>query len=353
MTNRRKALGLGLAASAIALSGSSKARAADALTIDAGGVNIDTLRIAKSLTVTGNAAFTTAAGANTLDVQSAARTGAAHPKGLALYVTSSYANSKAEGDAALAEFRDSNASQGIGIGFNTIYATGSNADQELILRARGKSSVRIDSDVSVQKGLTVAGDATVKNRLAVGGSMKIVGDNTLEFGAPADGKDKEGDGKDSGKISYGRFEANSLCIVGAGTKAENRKITFWAGGGAKFRGRLTVVEGDESIHPVPVADEALRLLRGVVNKDGVILGGTGFTTKKVAGHSYYDITFSRPFSSLPAASASQLAVDGVDSLTTDNALITTISAATMRVKTGGSSGGESDRSFTFIVIGPW
>ena len=53
MTDRRKALGLGLAASALALSGRGKARAADALTIDPGGVKIDNLTVAKSLTVDG------------------------------------------------------------------------------------------------------------------------------------------------------------------------------------------------------------------------------------------------------------------------------------------------------------
>ena len=53
MTDRRKALGLGLAASALALSGRGKARAADALTIDPGGVRIDNLTVAKSLTVDG------------------------------------------------------------------------------------------------------------------------------------------------------------------------------------------------------------------------------------------------------------------------------------------------------------
>jgi hypothetical protein len=52
--------------------------------------------------------------------------------------------------------------------------------------------------------------------------MKIMGDNTLEFGA---GVSKQ---VDSGKISYGKFTPDTLCIVGAGTKDENRKIDFWA-----------------------------------------------------------------------------------------------------------------------------
>ena len=79
------------------------------------------------------------AGANLLDVQSAARTGV-HPTGLPLYVT---ANSDPNGKGV--EFRHSNGSQGIGINasdhLNT--ATGSSADQDLILMARGSGRVKI------------------------------------------------------------------------------------------------------------------------------------------------------------------------------------------------------------------
>ena len=152
MTNRRNALGLGLAASAVALSGRGSARA-DALSIGRNGVNIE-----KSLTVTGNAELKTPAGANTLDVQSAVRTDVAnHPKGLALYVTADSAP-----DSKGVEFRHSNRTQGIGIGYNTIYATGSDENQDLALKARGKSPVTIQSDLSVQKSLTIAGNAELK-----------------------------------------------------------------------------------------------------------------------------------------------------------------------------------------------
>jgi hypothetical protein len=130
MTGRRNALRLGLVASAVALSGRGTARAADALSIGPNGVNIDNLQVAKSLTVAGNAELKTPAGANTLDVQSAVRVNEAnHPKGLALYVTAN-----GSGADSLAEFRHSNGSQGIGIGYNTIYATGSSTDQDLRLK---------------------------------------------------------------------------------------------------------------------------------------------------------------------------------------------------------------------------
>jgi hypothetical protein len=75
----------------------------------------------------------------------------------------------------------------------------------------------------------------------------------------------------------------------------------------------------------------------------------------------YDITFTPGFPSIPAASATQIfgrantgneAATSEGGDTTDNAVIAHLSADRMRVKTGGSSGRESPRFFSFIVIGP-
>ena len=75
--------------------------------------------------------------ANKLDIQAANRTGS-HPSNRPLYVT---------GDIGVAdngiEFRHSNGSQGIGFGFNSIYATGSNPDQHLNLMPKGNGNVGI------------------------------------------------------------------------------------------------------------------------------------------------------------------------------------------------------------------
>lgn len=101
--------------------------------------------LGRSLTLAGGLEAQKTAGANTLDVQKAVRSDYAgsgwkgeHPTGLALYVTAE------SGDAdKLVEFRHSNGSQGIGFGFNTIYATGTHPDQPLRLKARGKGNVEI------------------------------------------------------------------------------------------------------------------------------------------------------------------------------------------------------------------
>ncbi len=72
---------------------------------------------------------------NKVDIASGTRS-ATHASGLPLYVT---------GDIGAAssgiEFRHSNGSQGIGFGYNTIYATGSNSSQELNFTTKGTSGM--------------------------------------------------------------------------------------------------------------------------------------------------------------------------------------------------------------------
>ena len=111
----------------------------------------------KTLTVTGNVSTQTTAGKNTVDIQNANRSTLpkntttikedyTHPTGLALYVT---AESNPDGKGV--EFRHSNGSQGIGFGYSTIYATGHLDDQALILKARGKSAVQIESCARIKQ----------------------------------------------------------------------------------------------------------------------------------------------------------------------------------------------------------
>jgi hypothetical protein len=108
----------------------------------------------------------TTEGANMLDIQAgpnreiykAAASGGVpawegkHETGLALYVT---AHSDPAGKGV--EFRHSNGGQGIGFGYNTIYATGTHPDQDLFLRARGTGRVQIGAQNDKQANLAVAG----------------------------------------------------------------------------------------------------------------------------------------------------------------------------------------------------
>jgi len=78
--------------------------------------------------------------------------------------------------------------------------------------------VSIDK-LSVQNSLAVAG--------AIAGPIKINGSNTLEFGAGINGKEVS-----AGKIGYQVWTTDAVDVVGAGTEITNRKIKFWAEGGA-------------------------------------------------------------------------------------------------------------------------
>lgn len=79
-----------------------------------------------------------------LDIASASRTGT-HPTAVkGLYITGDF---NADNDGV--EFRHSNGAQGIGFGFNTIYAAGSNANQDLGLKPKGTGEVKVAGNLSV------------------------------------------------------------------------------------------------------------------------------------------------------------------------------------------------------------
>lgn len=137
-------------------------------------------------------------------------------------------------------------------------------------------------------GLGIVPTAT----LHVNGGFKIESTNVLEFGAGIAGKEIN-----AGKIVYNGFGTNSLAIVGAGTTAGNRRVTFFAEGGTVFNGP-TITEGlsfldggfiaaglaavngtfqvngelntagTNSVHMIPIC-------MGVVGQFGEVIGGTG------------------------------------------------------------------------------
>ncbi|GCA94524.1 tail fiber domain-containing protein [Microcystis aeruginosa] len=79
-----------------------------------------------------------------LDIASASRTGT-HPTAVkGLYITGDF---NADNDGV--EFRHSNGTQGIGFGFNTIYAAGSNPNQDLQLKPKGTGEVKVAGSLSV------------------------------------------------------------------------------------------------------------------------------------------------------------------------------------------------------------
>jgi hypothetical protein len=87
--------------------------------------------------VTGNVGVGVTAPANKLDISSVSRTGT-HATGRAFYATGTVgANDNGF------EFRHTNGSQGVGIGFQGIYATGANTSQPLNILSRGTGNVAL------------------------------------------------------------------------------------------------------------------------------------------------------------------------------------------------------------------
>jgi hypothetical protein len=179
---------------------------------------------------------------------------------------------------------------------------------------------------------------------AYAGAM-IATNKTLEFGLPYP---KE---QNAGKIGYETFSGDSLDIVGAGTNVSSRKIKFWAEGGATFTGDVTM-QGGASNNVVFAAggDEDLRIVRGVVNYDGTIASGAGFTIQHAITGGY-QINFNKSFSDTPAVTVT-LGRDSSSSFTGAFPIyygVTSNYASLYLVNANGAF--VSDHSFHFIAIG--
>ncbi|MFM8300031.1 MAG: hypothetical protein ACKN9A_17055, partial [Microcystis aeruginosa] len=110
-----------------------------------------------------------------LDIASDIRTGT-HPTAVkGLYITGDFS---ADSDGV--EFRHSNGTQGIGFGHNTIYAAGTNANQDLGLKAKGTGEVKVTGKLSVTSDLTLERKIKPNNtdkRLHVIGDL-VLGNDT-------------------------------------------------------------------------------------------------------------------------------------------------------------------------------
>jgi hypothetical protein len=131
-------------------------------------------------------------------------------------------------------------------------------------------------------------------------------------------------------------------------------------------GNVVVVSGDsgwmsldsiafraaDSLASKGPAEEVLpRIVSGVVDGTGTAQAAVGFTVTKVET-GLYDITFAPPFAAIPAASVTQIWTGSEPSDTRDNAILVSLEQTKMRVKTGNNTGAPTDRSFSFIAIGP-
>lgn len=106
-----------------------------------------------------------------LDVMAAPRTNT-HPTNKVVYFTGDIGEGKT-GDGGF-EIRHSNATQGIGFGYNTIYQTGTQVNQELNIRARGTGAITLNA-VGGATGNVGIGTVAPTAKLEVAGQVKITG----------------------------------------------------------------------------------------------------------------------------------------------------------------------------------
>ncbi len=95
-------------------------------------------------------------------IQTGTTSNAALSTGKALLVT---ANTGAPA-VPIAEFRHDNQTQGVGIGYNTIYATGTAANQDLNLAARGTGLLFLQSPTTITGDLVVTSNTSTGSWLA-------------------------------------------------------------------------------------------------------------------------------------------------------------------------------------------
>jgi hypothetical protein len=191
--------------------------------------------------------------------------------------------------------------------------------------------------------------------LDVAGTVAADGVQINGKGQLALGMGNEKNDAASGTIGYQVYTSDALDIVGAGDEGKARKIKFWAEGGATFSGDVQIGAAFAAR-----AAQPLRMVCGVVAPDGGTVFGAEFSVTRVAD-GLYEVEFKPRFPSVPAATATQIfpSINSTPGPTgeqgsssqSDFANIAYLSPDRMRIKTT-VPGSFANRAFSFIAIGP-
>jgi len=167
-----------------------------------------------------------------LDIASASRTGT-HPTAVkGLYITGDF---NADNDGV--EFRHSSGTQGIGFGFNTIYAAGSAANQDLGLKPKGTGVIAVAGNLSVS-GIVKAQALTLSQSGGQSSGMASFMSKNPE--SPYINWYHSRSGADQDLKRYGYIQAGDDGIKEFRFVAEN-------GANFKFSGGNLTVSGDLSV----------------------------------------------------------------------------------------------------------
>lgn len=170
---------------------------------------------------------------NKLDISNSARTGT-HSSGRSLYVTGNLSPSSNG-----IEFRTNDGTQGIGLGSNTIYAAGSNTNQDLGLLAKGSSGIVKFSVNGLEFMRITPGGVGIKTVLINEEPFEVGGSGRAFFGNGA-GSERIGllidgiQGTNAARLEaydYGNASGRNLVIntvgdgnVGIGTESPTERL---------------------------------------------------------------------------------------------------------------------------------
>lgn len=206
--------------------------------------------------------------------------------------------------------------------------------------------VVVDRDLLVDRDVRVARDASVAGTLEVDTELAFPSSGSYVTFAQQPGGPYE-IGHQNGTIF---FRAPNFSWFKGGTfndEAHNPGVDGVRMMSLDSDGVLKVAD-----LPVPVAEEPLRVVRGVVQPGGGIKSGTGFSVQKHPGDGMYTLFFEPPFGDVPSVVVTQRS-SGQTPNTRDNCVITAhaFTESTATVRCGSGEGSASDRWFSFIAMG--
>jgi hypothetical protein len=95
---------------------------------------------------------------------------------------------------------------------------------------------------------------------------------------------------------------------------------------------------------------ATKTIYGTVASDGRIISGSGFISQR-QNNGTYVIDFEPGFSNIPAIVGSQTGYGNINENPLDGIVFPYLNQGSATALTGDSSGGKTDRQFSFIAIG--